>query len=114
MTFEQWGAAAFGLVIGWFTYLVVRHRTTEYKLADIGTLIGIIGGAAVLKLFPEPGGLFAAYAIGLAVGFFLYFLMLVMFVLVSKRFTVEWFLDGRKPVTQPGESSSGDRPMGEV
>ena len=45
------GAFAFGLVIGWFTYFVNRYRK-EVALADVATIIGAIGGGAVLALFP--------------------------------------------------------------
>lgn len=40
--------------------------------------IGAIGGAAVLALFPAQSGLFAAYGIGLAVGFFVYVVILII------------------------------------
>jgi hypothetical protein len=92
----EWGAFFFGVVIGWFTYFVNRYRT-EIKLADVVSILGAIGGAAVLELFPSDTELFGAYGIGLAVGFFAYFVLLLIFVGTSKRFTLEWFLDGRRP-----------------
>ena len=50
-------------------------RKDDVQLSDIVTLIGAIGGAAVLALFPEKSDLFGAYGIGLAAGFFMYFLL---------------------------------------
>jgi hypothetical protein len=72
MTFEQWGALAFGLVIGWVTYRTLRRREGTAALSDIASVIGAVGGAAVLAIFKAPE-LFAAYSLGLAIGFFLYF-----------------------------------------
>jgi hypothetical protein len=97
------GAGGFGALIGWFIYSINRYRTGEVKLADIVSLIGAIGGAAVLELFGAQTDLFGAYGIGLFVGFFGYFLMLLAFVLVSKPFKVSWFLDGRSEKPGPGE-----------
>lgn len=99
--FQWFGAGAFGAVIGWYTYYVNRYRTGAFSLQDIGTLIGILAGAAVLTLFPARTSLFAAYGIGLGIGFFAYFVMLNVYVLLSKRkgngaFSWEWFLDGRR------------------
>lgn len=98
----EWGAFFFGAVIGWFTYFVNRYRT-EIKLADVASILGAIGGAAVLELFPSDTVLFGAYGIGLAVGFFAYFLFLLLFVMINKRFTLAWFLDGRRPTYAEGE-----------
>jgi hypothetical protein len=57
--------------------------------------------------------LFGAYGMGLAVGFFGYFVLLVVMVLATQGWTLEWFLDGRKP--PPGRdqivSADPDRPM---
>lgn len=64
------GAVCFGLVIGWITYRTLR-RTQKTGLSDIATVIGAIGGGAVLGIFGE-GDPFGWYAIGLAAGFFLY------------------------------------------
>ncbi|MGX1884776.1 hypothetical protein [Streptomyces sp. NPDC055287] len=100
---------SFGVVIGWFTYFVNRHRTTV-ALADVLVIVGALGGGTILTLFPEETPLFAAYGIGLAIGFFGYFLVLVVLVLRSKEWTMEWFLDGRRPALKPGQiSSDGSR-----
>ncbi len=108
----EWGAFAFGLVIGWFTYFVNRYRG-EVALGDVLTIIGALGGAAVLALFPAGTALFSAYGIGLAVGFFGYFTVLLV---LAKRagWGAEWFLDGRRPKLDPEkqvEAAPGQRPM---
>jgi hypothetical protein len=99
---QLWGAFAFGLVIGWFTYFVNRYRTGEVQLSDVLTLVGAIGGGAVLTLFQEGTDLFGAYGIGLAVGFFSYLLVLIVLVARSPNFTGEWFLDGRRKTVEQG------------
>lgn len=90
------GALAFGLVIGWFLYLVNRYRRGDVQLGDITTVIGAIGGAAVTSLFDKSGNLFGAYGVGLAIGFFGYFVVMAAMVGVSKNFDVDFFLDGRR------------------
>ena len=99
-TLQLWGAGSFGVLIGWMVYYINRYRKADVQLSDLVTLIGIIGGGAVLALFPAKTDLFGAYGIGLAAGFFLYFMVLIILVNVSKNFTVDFFLDGRrkKPV----------------
>lgn len=112
-TLQEWGAFAFGLVVGWFTYFVNRHRKEDVSLADVATIIGALGGGAVLALFPAKSALFGAYGIGLAVGFFAYFLVLVIIVIsqFKNKWTFEWFLDGRKPGPRDTQVVSTDRPM---
>lgn len=113
------GAFSFGLIIGWYVYFVNRYRKGEIGWKDLRTLIGIIGGATVLKLFDadnRASELFGAYGIGLATGFFAYFIILAILVRKSKNFDVDWFLDGRrkKPTDdyeQPEGSSGGNRAM---
>lgn len=90
------GAICFGALIGWFIYYINRYRTGDVQMTDLVTLIGVIGGTAVLALFPAKTDLFGAYGIGLAVGFFLYFIILVICVVASDNFDVDWFLDGRR------------------
>lgn len=97
------GAGGFGLLIGWYVYMVNRYRKGDVQLGDIVTLIGVIGGSAVLALFPAKSDLFGAYGIGLAVGFFFYFFVLIIMVAISKNFDVDWFLDGRRNNIQPGQ-----------
>lgn len=94
----EWGAFAFGIVLGWFVYFTNRYRKGDAQFSDLTALIGVIGGGAVTTLFGDAKtALFGAYGIGLAVGFFAYFLVLI--VLVSRsggKFTATWFLDGRR------------------
>lgn len=66
------GAILFGLAIGWIVYRVLRSREGAAVLSDLITMLGIIGGAAVIALFKD-GVLFGLYALGLVIGFFAYF-----------------------------------------
>jgi hypothetical protein len=90
------GAGCFGLLIGWYVYYINRHRKDDAQLSDLVTLIGVIGGATILSLFPAGTLLFGAYGIGLAIGFFGYFAMLLILVRNSDKFDIDYFLDGRK------------------
>ena len=92
---QIWGAGAFGLLIGWYIYYINRHRKGDVQLGDLVTLIGVLGGGAILAIFPAKTDLFGAYGIGLATGFFLYFLVLIVLVAISRNFNFDWFLDGR-------------------
>jgi hypothetical protein len=85
------GAVCFGLVIGWVTYRTLARRTDGVSLSDIATVVGAVGGAAVVTIFNDKQ-LFGFYCIGLAVGFFMW---LVVF----------FFLKGRSPT---GEVMGGD------
>ena len=102
------GAGGFGAVVGWFLYYVNRYRS-DVQLADVATLVGAIGGAAILTLFPAKTDLFGAYGIGLAVGFFGYFVVLLVMVGMSDKFAVEWFLDGRRKKLEADETREGAR-----
>jgi len=73
------GALAFGLVVGWTTYFILR-RAQPKALSDLTTFIGAIGGAAVTTLFDSKGSTFAGYAIGLALGFLAYYLVFLWIV----------------------------------
>lgn len=106
------GAFAFGVTLGWFLYYLNRYRK-EVSLADLTTVIGAIGGAGVLALFPAKTDLFGAYGIGLAAGFFGYFVVLVVLVSCSRNFGIDYLIDGRRksPEAGYGYSTSTDRPM---
>jgi len=99
------GALCFGLLVGWSVYFVNRYRK-DVVIGDLSTVISAVGGAAILTLFPARTQLFAFYGIGLAVGFFAYFLLLLIFVWKSKGFGVEWFLDGRRPKLEADQIGS--------
>ena len=93
---QLYGAGAFGAVIGWYIYYINRHRRDDVTATDLVTLIGILGGTAVLALFPAHSDLFGAYGVGLAVGFFGYFVIMMILVVISRNFGVDYFLDGRR------------------
>jgi len=95
-TLQLLGAGGFGALIGWYVYYVNRYRKGDVQLSDIATIIGILGGGAILALFPAASDLFGAYGIGLFAGFFGYYLALLIKVGISKNFSVDWFLDGRR------------------
>lgn len=110
---ELLGAGAFGAVIGWLLYYLNRYRGGDVQLADIVTIIGAIGGGAILALFPAESELFGAYGIGLFVGFFGYLATLMVLVRRSENFDQDWFLDGRhKPPRADQEREPGSRIMG--
>ena len=98
---QLWGAGCFGGLIGWLLYGFNRQRRDEPTIGDLVTILGAIGGTAILALFPASSDLFGAYGIGLAVGFGLYFLILVVIVGLSDNFSSDWFIDGRKKVAAP-------------
>jgi hypothetical protein len=112
---QLWGAGAFGAIIGWYIYYINRQRREEVTATDLVTLIGIVGGSAILKLFPEQTNLFGAYGIGLAAGFFGYFLIMVLLVVVSKNFDADYFLDGRrKKPAEPYYIPTRDQQAGNI
>lgn len=86
----EWGAFAFGFVVGWVTYRTLRRREGGAALSDIASVIGAVGGAGVTALFNRPE-LFSGYAIGLAVGFILY---LIAALLISGRGGTDPFMGG--------------------
>ncbi|HEX9064906.1 MAG TPA: hypothetical protein VF843_07345 [Streptosporangiaceae bacterium] len=94
-TLQLWGAGTFGALLGWYLYYINRHRSSGVRVQDLVTVIGAIGGAAILKVFPQGSDLFGAYGIGLAAGFFLYFVVLLIMVWRSPNFSVDYFIDGR-------------------
>jgi hypothetical protein len=69
------GAFCFGLVVGYITYRTLIRTTDKASIADLGAVIGAIGGAAVTGLFKPGTDVFAWYSIGLAVGLAGYFLL---------------------------------------
>jgi hypothetical protein len=68
------GAFCFGAIIGWYIYIINRHHQNGMQLTHLVALIGVIGGGAILALFPASTDLFGAYGIGLGVGFIYSFL----------------------------------------
>ena len=90
------GAACFGAVIGWYIYYINRYRKSDVQMGDLVTLVGALGGTVILSLYPQGTDLLGAYGLGLAIGFFGYFLALIVLVRRSKNFDIDWFLDGRR------------------
>jgi hypothetical protein len=90
------GAGGFGAIVGWYVYYINRYRRGDVQLTDLVTLVGVLGGGAVLALFPARTDLFGAYGIGLFLGFFSYLLVLASLVNNSVNFDSDWFLDGRR------------------
>jgi hypothetical protein len=114
---QLWGAGCFGAIIGWYVYYINRYRKGDVQLGDLVTVLGVIGGAGILALFKPESDLFGAYGIGLAIGFFGYFVVLIGLVAMSDNFDRDWFLDGRRrdPETGkfviPGDVATTYRPM---
>lgn len=110
---QLWGAGLFGLVIGWFIYFLNRYRK-EVVLGDLTTVLSAVGGAAVLALFPAGTDLFGAYGIGLALGFFGYFIVLAILVAMNSDFDSGYLIDGRRknPPTGWDYREGGERTMG--
>jgi len=110
-TVQLLGAGGVGAMLGWYVYYINRHRTGDVQMSDLVTLVGVLGGGAITALFPARTDLFGAYGIGLFIGFFGYFLALLVMVAISKNFNVDWFLDGRRK--KPGSDMvGGDTPGG--
>jgi uncharacterized membrane protein YeaQ/YmgE (transglycosylase-associated protein family) len=78
MSAAELGSVLFGVVIGWITYRTLVRRAGAVDLSDIATVIGAVGGGAVLAIFDDDH-LFGLYAIGLAVGFFSYLALFFAF-----------------------------------
>lgn len=116
-TIQILGAMGFGAILGWYVYYINRYRKTDVQPSDLVTLVGVLGGGAILTLFPASTDLFGAYGIGLFVGLIGYFVALMILVGISHNFNADWFLDGRrKKPAEPfyilGDQDSGGRPMG--
>ena len=73
------GGIAFGIVVGWLTYFVLR-RAQPKALSDLSTIIGILGGATIVGLFSPTEPAFGGYAIGLFLGFFGYYIIYILIV----------------------------------
>jgi len=86
---ENIGAICFGLVIGWITYRTLRRKEGNAALSDIAAVIGAVGGAGITSLF-GAANLFDAYCIGLAIGFFGYF---IIGLIVDKGSGSGWMMD---------------------
>lgn len=90
MLFAGIGAVCFGLVIGWISYRTLRRKEGAAALSDIAAVISALGGGAVMALF-KSDVLFGLYAIGLAAGFFAYFV--IGLGVYGKKETGKWMGD---------------------
>jgi hypothetical protein len=68
------GALCFGGVIGWITRYILAFAK-EITINGLATIIGALGGAAIVKLFSTDGIMFPFYCIGLACGFGIFVLL---------------------------------------
>jgi hypothetical protein len=107
-TLQLLGAGGFGAMVGWYVYYINRYRRGDIQLSDLVTLVGVLGGGAVLALFPARTDLFGAYGIGLFAGFFSYFVVLLVLVNISLNFNADWFLDGRRRRLPPDYEIPGE------
>ncbi len=88
------GAIFFGCAIGWIAYRILRQRASAAALSDFFTILGVIGGAAVIALF-KSDVLFGLYAVGLVIGFFAY--LAVGLVLYGKQELQPWRIEQIPP-----------------
>jgi hypothetical protein len=93
------GAIFFGCAIGWIAYRILRQRASAAALSDFFTLLGVIGGAAVIALF-KSDVLFGLYSVGLVVGFFAY--LAVGLILYGKQELLPWRIEQIPPTPTPG------------
>lgn len=101
MVISGLGAVLFGLLIGWLAYWILRLRAGAFVLSELLTLLGVLGGAAIMSLFKDDA-LFGWYAIGLVLGFGAYFA--VGLLLHGKQELEPWRLVQRPPPSEPPAS----------
>ncbi|MBO3752682.1 hypothetical protein J5X84_42095 [Streptosporangiaceae bacterium NEAU-GS5] len=106
------GAAAFGVVVGWITYRTLRRREDPAQLSDLAAVIGAVSGGAVTAIPFEDPDVFAAYSIGLAVGFFGY-LFTSLLLVRDKQKADEWLGEPRKSDEYPSNPRRRDEFMGD-
>jgi fucose permease len=107
------GAFCFGLVVGYITYRTLARTTAKASIADLATVIAAIGGGTITLLFGgADGNMFGLYAIGLAVGFLLYLIVLRRY-LPEKSIEVLGGGDGGTRMgggAEDGDETIGPRP----
>jgi hypothetical protein len=104
------GAFFFGLFLGWVLYRTLRLKAVVSGLAEIATIIGALGGAAVLALF-KSDVLFGWYATGLIIGFFAYFALDLL--LYGKQEAQPWREVLAPPASAPVTPPTAPAPSGE-
>lgn len=107
-----WGSVCFGLVIGWITYYTMRKNTKPRTLADITVIISALAGPAILAVFPAPveetnQTMFGFYGIGLALGFFLYYVIFVLLLWKAPRKLLLSMGLVQRTSNKPGAGSGG-------
>lgn len=105
MSAAELGSVLFGVVIGWVTYRTLARRTGDVNMSDIATVVGAVGGGAVLAIFDDDH-LFGLYAIGLAIGFFSY--IGIYFALRGRKAGTKVMGDDGGPVNLMGDD---DQPL---
>jgi hypothetical protein len=65
------GSGCFGLVIGCIAWHVFSSGKSVLNVTTLAAFVGALAGAVVFRTFPAGTNFFAAYACGLALGFFL-------------------------------------------
>jgi hypothetical protein len=101
------GATFFGLIVGWIAYWILRLRAGAFVLSALITIIGVIGGAAVIALFKD-NVMFGWYSVGLVIGFFAYFAVVI--VLYGQQEVQPWRFEQIAPPPPPAPPSSTSAP----
>ncbi len=65
------GSLSYGVVIGWLTMYYLR-KVEKKTIAGFGTIISVIAGGGVLKLFEKLAETWWLYPIGLILGIIVY------------------------------------------
>jgi uncharacterized membrane protein YeaQ/YmgE (transglycosylase-associated protein family) len=99
------GAIFFGAAIGWIAYRILRQRASVAALSDFFTILGVIGGAAVIALFKNDV-LFGLYSVGLVIGFFAY--LGVGLMLYGKQELQPWRIEQIPPTPTPATPSNAN------
>ncbi|HKO99856.1 MAG TPA: hypothetical protein VJU86_22970 [Pyrinomonadaceae bacterium] len=86
MSWNQWGAFAFGLLVGWITYRTLQKGNKKAAWSDLLVVVSLVGGEAVLSQV-EPR-IFGSYGWGLAIGVFLQFVAVLA---ATGRDVDSWF-----------------------
>ncbi len=112
-----WGSLCFGAVIGWITYYTMRKNTKPRTLTDLTVVIAALVGPGILTVFPAPVAgtrqtMFGYYGIGLASGFFLYYVLFLLLVWAAPaRVLLSMGLVQSGEVGADALSGDGETPM---
>lgn len=72
------GAFMLGAVLGWNLYFINRYRKRDNMgIGDLAAIVSALAGVVILAYFDNGLELTGWYGIGLAFGFFTYFLFLI-------------------------------------